>query len=257
MTSFISVGAQRLAFTKTGSGPAVLIVHGIGGHKEDWAATARVLAPRHTVFTVDMLGFGESSKTGEVINIADQVAALVALLEAQGVSQVSLIGNSMGGWVAATFAAQHPERMSKLVLVDAAGFKAMFEGPPPVEFYPRDVAAMINLLAHVRHDPATHTPTFAQQALQASTDSGDAQAAEAVGKGMFASARLEDVAERINTPTLVLWGENDGLFPPAIADLVVSHIRGARKELIPHASHFPQLDNPTVFFRLITEFLGS
>lgn len=252
----VQVGSSSLAYTKVGAGPAVAIVHGIGGHKEDWAATASALAGRHAVYAVDMLGFGASSKTGDVITIADQVAAVVALLDAEGVDRADVIGNSVGGWVAATLAADHPGRVGKLVLVDAAGFKAMFDGPPPVDFYPRDVAAMTNLLQHVRYDPTTHTPQFAEAALAASMATGDAQAAEAVGKGMFASRRLEDVAARVSAPTLVLWGAEDRLFPAAVADLVAGHVKGSRKMVIPRASHFPQLDNPTAFHDAVVDFLG-
>ena len=252
----ITTPSGNLAFTKSGSGPAVVIVHGIGGHKEDWAGLAASLAPTHTVYAVDMLGFGGSSKAGAQITIADQVAALTSLLDAERVDVVDVVGNSVGGWVAATFAADHPERTARLVLIDAAGFKAMFDGPPPVNFYPRSIEEMQTLLAAVRHDPATHTPAYAEQALAASQASGDAQAAEAVGKGMFVSPRLEDVCDRVTAPTLVVWGADDSLFPPQIADLVVGHVGGARKVLIPDASHFPQLDNPAAFDAAVVRFLA-
>ncbi len=247
MSHTVPVGASVLAFDKCGSGPAVIIVHGIGGHKEDWAAVAAKLAPLHTVYAVDMLGFGASSKTGETITIADQVAALVALMDAEKISKADVIGNSVGGWVAATLAADHPDRVNRLVLSDAAGFKAMFDGPPPVEFYPQDAAQMTKLLQTVRFDPATHQPAYIAKALEASKASGDAQSAAAVGKGMFVSPRLEDVADRVTAPTLIIWG----------ADLVAGHIKGSRTVLIPKASHFPQLDNPAAFEAAVIEFLRS
>ncbi len=147
--------------------------------------------------------------------------------------------------------------MNRLVLVDSAGFKAMFEGEPPVNFYPTTAAEMSNLLDHVRFDPAARTAEAVSQALAASLVTGDVQAAEAVGKGMFVSDRLEDVADKITVPTLVIWGAEDRLFPVGIADLVTGHIKGSRKVLIPNASHFPQLDNPTAFNAAVIEFLES
>jgi triacylglycerol lipase len=131
----------------------------------------------------------------------------------------------------------------------------MFEGKPPVDFYPQDLAATANLLAHVRHDPAARTAEAVGRGLAQSQASGDAQAAALVGRGMFVSPRLEDVADRVTAPTLIVWGAEDRLFPPAIADLVMGHVRGARKVLIPAASHFPQLDNPTAFDAAVVEFL--
>jgi pimeloyl-ACP methyl ester carboxylesterase len=251
----LQVAGQTVAYLKQGSGPAVVIVHGIGGRKEDWQATMATLAGKRTVYAVDMIGFGGSSKTGADITIRSQVEAVRALLDAEGVAKASLIGNSVGGWVTATFASVYPARTDKLVLVDAAGFKAMFEGPSPVNFYPDTVADMRKLLSYVLVSPATQTQEFAERALAGLNASGDKLAAEAVFKGMFASPRLEEVMPGISAPTLVLWGAQDKLFPPAIADLVTGNIRGAKKLLIDNAGHFPQLDNPAAFHKAVTDFL--
>jgi pimeloyl-ACP methyl ester carboxylesterase len=246
-----------LSFLKGGTGPAVVVIHGIGGHKEDWTSLIAALSPAHTVYAVDMIGFGQSSKTPSEITIATQADALIALLDAEHIDKADFVGNSVGGWVAALIAASHPGRVGRLVLVDAAGFKAMFEGPPPVNFYPQTVEEMEKLLAFVRHDPSAHTTAFAALALAASKASGDVETAERVGNGMFVSERLEDLADRIAAPTLVIWGAEDRLFPPAIADLVVGHIKGAQKTLIPAASHFPQLDNPVAFNAAVAAFLQA
>ena len=93
--------------------------------------------------------------------------------------------------------------------------------------------------------------------MAAAQASGDAETAERAANGMFISVRLEDLAERIAARTLVIWGAEDRLFPPVIADLVAGHIKGAQKVLIPAASHFPQLDNPSVFNAAVTTFLAS
>jgi len=246
---------KQLAYLKTGTGPAVIVVHGIGGHKEDFAGLSASLAATNTVYAVDMLGFGGSSKDGEAITIADQVAAIVALMQKEGLAKTDLVGNSVGGWVAATFAATHPDMVDRLVLVDAAGFKAMFEGDAPVNFYPQTVEEMTKLLSYVRFTPDTQTEAYATAALAASQATGDVQAAAAVGKGMYVSERLEDVCDRIAAPTLVLWGAEDKLFPAAIADLVVGHTKGSTKQIIPNASHFPHLDNPDAFNAAVAAFL--
>jgi pimeloyl-ACP methyl ester carboxylesterase len=255
--SHVSTPAGDLSFLKGGSGPAVVVIHGIGGHKEDWTALVAALAPSHTVYAIDMVGFGTSAKTAPEITIATQMASVIALLNAENIETADLVGNSVGGWVAAMIAASHSSRVGRLVLVDAAGFKAMFEGPPPVNFYPQTVEEMAKLLAFVRHDPQAHTKAFAEMALAAAQASGDAETAERVANGMFISVRLEDLAERIAARTLVIWGAEDRLFPPMIADLVAGHIKGAQKVLIPAASHFPQLDNPSVFNAVVAAFLAS
>jgi pimeloyl-ACP methyl ester carboxylesterase len=246
-----------MSFLKAGSGPAVVIIHGIGGHKEDWTSLIEALSPGHTVYAIDMIGFGASSKTPAEITINTQAAAVIALLDAAHIKKADLVGNSVGGWVSAMIAASHPDRVGRLILVDAAGFKAMFEGPPPVNFYPQSVEDMAKLLSFVRHDPATHTREFAEIALACAQASGDAETAERVGNGMFISERLEDLADRIVAPTLVIWGAQDKLFPPVIADLVAGHIKGAQKILIQDASHFPQLDNASAFNAAVAGFLAA
>lgn len=251
----INSQANRVAVLKTGQGPAVVIVHGIGGHKEDWQGVMASLASRHTVYAIDMIGFGGSSKDAAEITVAMQAEAIGSLLEAEHLQKVSLIGNSVGGWVAATFAARHPERIERLVLVDAAGFKAMFEGPSPVNFYPETVEDMQKLLSYVFYSPSTHSAEFAGKALAGLNQSGDKAAAAAVFKGLFPSARLEELMPSIKAQTLVVWGAQDKLFPPQVADLVSGGIAGARKVLIENAGHFPQLDNPARFQEVIAEFL--
>lgn len=247
----------HLAVIKAGTGPAVVIVHGIGGHKEDWVPVMNALAAQHTVYALDMLGFGGSSKDLAEITVPMQAEAVYALLAQEKISRASLIGNSVGGWVTATFAANYPQMVNRLVLVDAAGFKAMFEGPSPVNFYPGTAEEMSKLLQHVLYSDFAHTPEFAEKALTGLKASGDAAAADVVFKGLFASPRLEDVMPKITAPTLVVWGAQDKLFPAAVADLLEGSIQGARKVLIDRASHFPQIDQPQVFIDTVAPFLAG
>jgi triacylglycerol lipase len=145
--------------------------------------------------------------------------------------------------------------MRRLVLVDAAGFKAMFEGPPPANFYPAAVEEMQKLLSLVLYSDFAHTRQFAEGALKSLQASGDGQAAERVFQGLFVSPRLEELMPEITTPTLVVWGAEDKLFPPVIADLVHGGIKGSSKVLIPKAGHFPHIDNPKAFLASVTDFL--
>jgi 2-hydroxy-6-oxonona-2,4-dienedioate hydrolase len=244
-----------LSYLKSGSGPALVIVHGIGGHKEDWRTVMQALESTRTVYAIDMIGFGSSDKTPPQITIKTQVEAVRALLLSEGIERADVLGNSVGGWVAATFAATYPEQVIKLVLVDAAGFKAMFDGPSPVNFYPDTIDDMQKLLSYVLHSEFAHTREFAQKALADLRASGDAQAGKRVFEGLLVSPRLEEVMPRIKAPTLVVWGANDKLFPPAVADLVSGSIAGSRKVLIDKAGHFPQVDNPAAFNAAVIAFL--
>jgi len=255
MGGTITAGANTLAYESFGRGPAAVIVHGVGGHKEDWAGVAESLAATHRVLTIDMLGFGASSKAAEDLSMPVQAAALCALLDAQGIEKATIIGNSVGGWVAATFAATYPDRAERLILIDVAGFKAMFEGAPPVNFDPGSVDEMQALVGFVINSPIPNLPGFARRALDAYIASGEKAVAAVWGRSLYQSPRLEDLLPRITAPTLVLWGEQDRLFPSALAGVFAGQITGATSALIPDAGHFPQIDNPAATIAAITGFV--
>lgn len=203
----------------------------------------------------DMLGFGESSKNGEDLSMSVQAEALLALFDQHGIDKVALIGNSVGGWVTATFAATYPDRVEKLVLIDAAGFKAMFEGEPPVNFDPNDAEEMQKLIDFTINGPIAKTPGLAEQAFAAYVGSGEKAITQTWGQSLFMSARLEELLPKITAPTLILWGADDRLFPSVLADVFAGMIPGAESMLIPDAGHFPQIDQPEATINAISAYL--
>lgn len=255
-----SFNGQKVAYLKQGQGPAAVIVHGLGGHKEDFAKVMDALAPKLTVYAFDMLGFGGSSRDAASVSIGAQAEVIFALARAEGHAKVHAIGNSLGGWVAATFAAKHPEAVGSLVLIDAAGLKVTLSGPPPVNFAPSTVDEMQRLLETTIASPFARTREFAAQALAAFQASGEAAT---LGRlfAAFASPDssdrvLDDVLPDVKAPTLVVWGAKDGLFPAALADVIAGAVAGARKVLLDDASHFPQIDDPNGLAAAIARFLA-
>jgi pimeloyl-ACP methyl ester carboxylesterase len=167
-------------------------VHGVGGRKEDWAGVAAALAASHRVYTIDMLGFGESSKSGDHLSMHVQADAIRGLLDAEEVHCATIIGNSVGGWVAATFAATFPERTARLILIDAAGFRAMFEGAPPVNFDPGTAEELQMLINFVINASFADTPGLAQRAFAAYVASGEKAIAGTWGR----ASSLRPVSKR-------------------------------------------------------------
>ena len=251
----LPIETGTLAYFSAGSGPAVVIVHGVGGHKEDWLAVAQALATTHHVLAFDMLGFGGSSKTGDDFSMPVQAAALAALLDHHGIEKADLIGNSVGGWVTATFAATYPERLNRLVLIDVAGFKAMFEGTPPVNFDPNNAEEMQKLIDITINSEVSQTPGLAERAFEAYVSSGEKAISAVWGKSLFVSPRLEELLPRILTPTLVMWGADDRLFPSVLAGVFSGLIADAQTLLIPNAGHFPQIDNPNATIKALSDYL--
>lgn len=252
-----AIGSDRQAYFKIGSGPAVVIIHGVGGNKEDWRGVAEALADTHTVYAVDMLGFGGSSRDCNSLTISSQAAAIRALLVKEGIAQAKLVGNSVGGWVAATFAATYPAMTEKLVTIDPAGFEAMFQGEPPVNLFPDDVAQMKKLLSFVIHSDFAHTDEFAAQAFAGFQASGEKAIVPVLWPGLLGSERLETLLPKVQAPTMVVWGREDKLFPVALCPYLTSFTPGAKSVVIENASHFPQVDQPAELVHHLKEFLLS
>jgi pimeloyl-ACP methyl ester carboxylesterase len=179
----------------------------------------------------------------------------LALLDFYKVSKASVVGNSVGGWVAASFAATYPDRLSKLILIDAAGFKAMFEREPPVNFDPNNADEMQKLIDFTINSTVAKSPGLAQRAFENYVASGEKAIAQTWGKSLFISARLEELFPKITAPTLVVWGADDRLFPSMLAEGFASQINGAQSKLISNAGHFPQIDQPEVTTAVIASFL--
>ena len=261
-TISFNASGQAIAMLKVGSGPAVIIIHGLGGHKEDFKSVMTSLAERGlTVYAFDMLGFGGSSRTSPSVSITAQSEVIKALVDSEKLAQAHLVGNSLGGWVAATFAAKYPEITQSLTLIDAAGLKATMGGPPPVNFAPDSIADMKALLSVVIASPFAHTDEFAATALADFKASGEAATLGKLFAGFSAPDNkdklLDDVLPDVKAPTLVVWGARDRLFPVALADMVASGVKGARKVILVNASHFPQIDDPVGLSAAIAGFVGS
>lgn len=256
-TDFIVVGADRLAFLKAGRGPALVIVHGVGGHKEDWQGVMAAMSATHTVYAIDMLGFGSSSRDAANLGMAAQANAVLALLDHEHIQRADILGNSVGGWVSATFAAAHGDRVNRLIIADPAGFRAMFERQPPVNLFPNNVAEMRDLLSYVLVAPDTQTDAFAAAAFAKFQASGEKSIEARLGPQLYQSEKLEDVMPRIKASTLVIWGEKDKLFPAALAPYIAGLTPGARSVIIDNASHFPQIDNLGAFNGAVQAFLKS
>ena len=141
------VFGQNIRYYEFGQGPVVILLHGLGSVKEIWLANVGALASKYHVYAIDQIGFGHSDKPLLEYKIATFVDFLQGFMQAQNISKATLVGNSLGGWIALDFTAQHPEMVEKLVLVDSAGLSSMHE--PAVDLNASSVAGMRTVLESV------------------------------------------------------------------------------------------------------------
>src|SRR5258708_7372678 len=129
---YATVFGARIHYLDAGSGPVVILLHGLGGSVSNWAPTIAPLAQKYRVIVPDQIGFGKSEKPMLNYRVGTLVDFLDGFYKQLGIQKASLVGNSLGGFTAAAYAIAHPEKVDKLVLVDAAGFTVTGDIDPRV-----------------------------------------------------------------------------------------------------------------------------
>ncbi len=229
--------------------PAALFLHGAGGTHENWRFQVRHLGIRWTALAVDLPGHGASQGDG-YCTIAEYRDFIRDFLAALGISRPVLVGHSMGGGLAQSFALAYPDRLAALVLV---GTGARLRVHPDIfTTIQRDVGEAARLISGW---------AFSTDALPATVAQGAeafARNRAAVLKGDFRACDAFDVMHElaaIRVPTLVLCGEEDRLTPVKYARFLHEQIPGALLAIVPGAGHMVMLEKPAEFNRILTAFL--
>ncbi len=262
----VEVFGQKIHYLEAGSAtnPVVILLHGLGGDVSNWAATAPALSDKYHVYVLDQVGFGKSDKPIVNYRVAMLVEFLDAFCKRLGVRKASLVGNSLGGWTAAAFAIAHPEKVDKLVLVDAAGYTPKRWGGREMT---REILAGLNpsttedlkrLFSLVFYNKAMLTDQAIEAQLANKFKRGDGYTINSFIESIL---RGEDVLDgkvkEIKAPTLVLWGKDDGLTPLAIGKAFAEDIPGAQLVVIDNCGHVPQIEKAAEFNAALLRFLGD
>ena len=234
------IDCREVAYRVAGSGTPVVLIHGLSGSTRWWDASLPGLAEHFSVYAVDLPGFGDNRRT-EPFALEMAAERLAAWMDAVGIERASIVGHSMGGYVAADLAARFPERVERLVLVD--GVARPYEHPlrQPVR----------GVLDTVRTLPVRYWRTLLGDALRA----GPATLRNATRAVLAADLRPR--LGQIEAPTLVIWGERDNLVPLEYGKLLAEALPTARLAVIDRAGHNPMWDQPAEFNQLMIDFLSG
>lgn len=245
---------------------AVVLLHGLGSSLHTWDAWTRDLATTRRVVRLDLPGHGLTGPAPDG-DYADARAhrLLVALLDSLRLDRVTLVGHSMGGRLAWSFAAERPERVARLVLIAPDGFAS-----PGFEYdRPAEVPAVLGLMRWVLPAPllrANLTPAYADPSrITEATFRRYQDLLLAPGNREAALARLRQTVltdpaprlARITAPTLVLWGEADGMIPVRNADDYARLIPGVTVVRLPRLGHVPFEEAPAVALGPVRAFLDG
>ncbi|HEX8073306.1 MAG TPA: alpha/beta fold hydrolase [Pyrinomonadaceae bacterium] len=256
-----TVFGLKMRYAEAGAGPAVVLLHGLGGNGTNWAFNVAPLAQKYRVIVPDQIGFGQSDKPQLNYRVGTYVDFLDKFLSELKVERASLVGNSMGGWIAAAYALAHPEKVERLVLVDAAGFA------PPKDLdlrmlaglNPSTRAGMRQLAALVFYNKQLFASDAAiDAALTQRMTAGDGYTIQSLVESI---ARGEDMLDgrlgAIKQPTLVVWGREDGLLPLPNGQRFQREIPGAQLVVFDQCGHVPQVEKAAEFNAALLKFLGG
>jgi pimeloyl-ACP methyl ester carboxylesterase len=272
----ITLHGHRVSYRTAGSGPLLVLIHGIAGSSATWEEVLPALAERYTVVAPDLLGHGLSAKPRTDYSLGAYASGIRDLLGVLGYERGTIVGHSLGGGVAMQFAYQFPERCERMVLVSSGGLGHELHlllraaALPGAEWVlpllcssalcdAVDGAARLLGRAGLRAGPdldevwrsfASLSDPDARQAFIHTVRT----VIDIRGQRASAGDRLYLAAEM---PTMIIWGEHDPLIPVAHAYSAHERIRGSRLEIFTDAGHFPYRDHPLRFVEVLLDFMQS
>jgi pimeloyl-ACP methyl ester carboxylesterase len=235
----VEIEGLRLAYTVTGSGPPAVLVHGLGGSGRWWAPVVPDLARDHTVHVLDLVGFGASAN--QPFSLESAALQVAAFMDALGISGALVVGHSMGGLICAELAADRPDLVDRLVLVNACGL-------------PFRRSLVEHALCLVRSTLASPR-AFLQLAVADTLRAGPLTLIRAT-RSVLASDLSAKLA-RIRAPTLVIWGEHDPLIPAATGRALAQALADGSFAIVEGAGHSPMWERPERFSRRLREFIRA
>jgi pimeloyl-ACP methyl ester carboxylesterase len=267
---------HRVAYRCAGSGPAIVLVHGITSTSATWERVMPYLATDFTVIAPDLLGHGQSAKPRGDYSLGAYASGVRDLMVSLGHERATFVGHSLGGGVAMQVAYQFPERCERLVLVDSGGLGR------ELSFLLRSATlplseVVLPMLASTRILDAGRLAgrVFGRLGLRTGTDIGElakghASLADADARAAFVhtlrtivdpGGQRVDASDRLylakNVPFMLVWGEQDPIIPVAHAYKAHELVASSRLEIFENAGHFPHVDDPQRFLDVLLDFIES
>lgn len=272
----VKLHGHELSYVDSGSGPAILFIHGILGSQQQWSHLVDKIDDDYRAIVPDLFGHGESAKPLGDYSLSAHAAAMRDLLDHLGIERVTLVGHSLGGGIAMQFLYLFPERVERLVLVASGGLgrevnlilrSATLPGAEQV----LGVVASVPILSRV----AALGRGVAKAGLRPAPDLaaiwtgfnslGDRDSRRAFlrttravidlgGQSISAHDHLQGV---LPVPTLIVWGTNDRIIPASHALDARRSVPECQVEMFEGAGHFPHLDDPDRFAQVLREFIDG
>ncbi|MEE9284685.1 MAG: alpha/beta fold hydrolase [Dehalococcoidia bacterium] len=268
---YTSVDGHRLRYWDEGSGPPLLLLHGLGNSTLVWHQAMAGLAQRFRVVAVDLPGHGYSDMPRGHFPLSE-AAGLVALFMRQvGAERFHVAGNSMGGVIALELGLGYPQRVTGLVLVDSAGLGRsiawilrILSLPGIGEYLDRPSPKQVRqLLRTILYDPGLISDALVDEMYRQRSRPGAAKwllrflRTGVNVAGQRRSIQRQDQLHRLRPPLLILWGRQDRIVPVAHAHAAAARQPAARLHVFDRCGHWPQMEHTDEFIRVVSNFLHA
>jgi pimeloyl-ACP methyl ester carboxylesterase len=273
---YVTIHGHRRGFVRLGSGPVLLLLHGLGANHTTWLPVLDSLARRYTVIAPDLLGHGVSDKPRADYSVGGFANGMRDLLTVLKVDKVTVVGHSFGGGVAMQFAYQFPERTERLVLVGSGGLGPEVSTAIRAITTPgfHQVMGLLTLPG-VRHVGGAGLRALSRTGVKEFRDFDEVAEIYQSFRDPAARAAIRHVVRAVvdwqgqivtmadrayltdAMPICVIWGDEDRVIPTSHAGRAAELAPKARVEIMPNAGHFPHKDHPERFAELLHDFVRS
>jgi pimeloyl-ACP methyl ester carboxylesterase len=263
---WLEIGGAKILYLDEGQGDVLLLVHGWAGNSWNWMSVFPSLAQHHRVIALDLPGHGKSGCPKDFSFTAPAYADfLIQVMDRLKVQKATLVGSSMGGAIVAWAAILHPDRVERLILVDAAGTSVQ---NPKMKaagglMTAGNVIPLIHLFFPVNEKSQAQVPVSEQKrvilAEQLYKSDRKKCAARALAKSMKSMSKdiVDSRLGEVRAKTLVIWGSNDGLLPIAAGELYRDKIPGAKLVIIEGGDHTSMQWKPEEFLKVVDSFMAQ
>lgn len=264
--TYYDAGGIRTRCLESGRGFPLIMLHGTGGHAETYIRNFRGLGEHFRVYAIDMIGHGFTDKPDKDYTLPVYAQHLRDFMDAARLERAHIQGESMGAWIAAWFALEYPERVEKLILNTAGGFRSHPEVMAKVKNSTLEAVKNVSYetvrkrLEWLMYDPKKMTDEMVEIRYRIYSQPGMVRAMEHVlclqemeirQKYILTPERLS----RIQHPTLVLWTSHDPTAPIEVGKAAQEHIPNSQFVVIDECGHWPQFEKPEEFNRVVLDFL--
>lgn len=267
------VSGQRMSYVTGGSGPPVILLHGIGASSFAWRYTLPALLPHCTIFAPDMFGCGESDKPAIDYSIASLATYVAEFMDVIGVAKADVIGHSLGGGIALQLSQLFPDRIARLGLVSTGGMGRELHWLLRITTLP-GASGILGMLAHPRSRVAYASRIMERRRMRRLRVEFDAAAPTVIDRLRAHDSRraflrmLRSVSDlkgqkmsalphlgQLTVPVLIIWGARDRTIPLAHARLALAVLPCAHLEILDQCFHRPQIEAPVRFNAALLTFL--